>query len=143
MIEESIDKVKPGLIIIDSIQTMYSEELTAAPGSVSQVREVTAKIMMMCKKQNITTIIIGHVTKDGAIAGLRNAIESRCVGLKDNFMLHFNDEDYADDFDGYDTFDEFWEDFIKDNMYTSDYWTFSNDDDLTINIYIKEMELSN
>ena len=71
MIEESIEKVKPGLIIIDSIQTMYSEELTAAPGSVSQVREVTAKIMMMCKKQNITTIIIGHVTKDGAIAGPR------------------------------------------------------------------------
>lgn len=71
IIEESIEKVKPGLIIIDSIQTMYSEELTAAPGSVSQVREVTAKIMMMCKKQNITTIIIGHVTKDGAIAGPR------------------------------------------------------------------------
>lgn len=71
MIEEAIEKTKPGLIIIDSIQTMYSEELTAAPGSVSQVREVTSKIMMMCKKQNITTIIIGHVTKDGAIAGPR------------------------------------------------------------------------
>lgn len=84
-----------------------------------------------------------HTTKDGAIAGLRNAIESRCVVLKDEFKLHFNDEDYADDFDGYDTFDEFWEDFIKDNMYTSDYWSFSNDDELTINIYIKEMELSN
>lgn len=84
-----------------------------------------------------------HTTKDGAIAGLRNAIESRCVVLKDEFKLHFNDEDYADDFDGYDTFEEFWEDFIKDNMYTSDYWSFSNDDGLTINIYIKEIELSN
>lgn len=71
LIDESIEKVKPSLIIIDSIQTMYSDELTAAPGSVSQVREVTSKIMMMCKKQNITTIIIGHVTKDGAIAGPR------------------------------------------------------------------------
>ncbi len=71
LIDEAIEKITPGLIIIDSIQTMYSEELTAAPGSVSQVREVTAKIMMMCKKQNITTIIIGHVTKDGAIAGPR------------------------------------------------------------------------
>jgi DNA repair protein RadA/Sms len=50
---------------------MYSDELTSAPGSVSQVRDITSKIMMICKKQNITTIIIGHVTKDGAIAGPR------------------------------------------------------------------------
>lgn len=71
LIDEAIEKIKPGLIIIDSIQTMYSESITSAPGSVSQVREVTSKIMMMCKKQNITTIIIGHVTKDGAIAGPR------------------------------------------------------------------------
>ena len=59
------------MVIIDSIQTIYSDEIPAAPGSVSQVREVTAKIMMTCKKQNITTIIIGHVTKDGNIAGPR------------------------------------------------------------------------
>ena len=71
LIDESIEKIKPGLVIIDSIQTMYSDEITSAPGSVSQVRESTSKIMMMCKKQNITTIIIGHVTKDGAIAGPR------------------------------------------------------------------------
>lgn len=71
LIDEAITKLNPGLVIIDSIQTMYSEELSAAPGSVSQVRDVTSKIMMMCKKQNITTIIIGHVTKDGAIAGPR------------------------------------------------------------------------
>ena len=71
LIEESIEKIKPGLVIIDSIQTIYSDDLTAAPGSVSQVREVTSKIMLICKKQNITTIIIGHVTKDGNIAGPR------------------------------------------------------------------------
>ena len=71
LIEETINKEKPSLMIIDSIQTMYSEELSAAPGSVSQVREITARIMQICKKQNITTIIIGHVTKDGAIAGPR------------------------------------------------------------------------
>ena len=70
-IEASIDTEKPDLVIIDSIQTMYSNELTAAPGSVSQVREITAKIMRMCKQQHITTIIIGHVTKDGNIAGPR------------------------------------------------------------------------
>ena len=50
---------------------MYSSEITSAPGSVSQVREITARIMKMCKMANITTIIIGHVTKDGNIAGPR------------------------------------------------------------------------
>ena len=71
LIEESVKKEKPIFMVIDSIQTMYSEDLSAAPGSVSQVREITARIMQMCKKQNITTVIIGHVTKDGAIAGPR------------------------------------------------------------------------
>ena len=50
---------------------MYSEEITSAPGSVSQVRDITAKVMKMCKQKGITTIIIGHVTKDGNIAGPR------------------------------------------------------------------------
>ncbi len=71
LIDQAIEDIKPSLVIVDSIQTIYSDEITAAPGSVSQVREVTAKIMMTCKKQNITTIIIGHVTKDGNIAGPR------------------------------------------------------------------------
>ena len=70
-ISESISELKPKLVIIDSIQTMYSEELSAAAGSVSQVREITAQIMRICKSQSITTIIIGHVTKDGTIAGPR------------------------------------------------------------------------
>lgn len=70
-IETAIADEKPSLVIIDSIQTMYSEELSAAPGSVSQVREITSKIMRICKQQHITTIIIGHVTKDGNIAGPR------------------------------------------------------------------------
>ena len=71
LIEEAIIKIQPKLVIIDSIQTMYSEEITSAPGSVSQVREITAHIMRMCKSNEITTIIIGHVTKDGNIAGPR------------------------------------------------------------------------
>lgn len=50
---------------------MYSDEITSAPGSVSQVREITSKIMRVCKENAITTIIIGHVTKDGNIAGPR------------------------------------------------------------------------
>ncbi len=71
IIEEAIEKSKPSLVIIDSVQTMYSEELSAAAGSVSQVREITSRVMQMCKKANITTILIGHVTKDGNIAGPR------------------------------------------------------------------------
>ncbi|MBE5822358.1 MAG: DNA repair protein RadA [Clostridiales bacterium] len=71
LIEEAIENTTPKLVIIDSIQTMFSEQISSAPGSVSQVRECTAKIMQMCKKKNITTVIIGHVTKEGAIAGPR------------------------------------------------------------------------
>ena len=70
-IENAIDQEKPNMVIIDSIQTMYSSEITSAAGSVSQVREITSKIMRICKQQYITTIIIGHVTKDGNIAGPR------------------------------------------------------------------------
>ena len=71
IIENSIDEILPKLVIIDSIQTMYSDEITSAAGSVSQVREITARIMKTCKQKEITTIIIGHVTKDGNIAGPR------------------------------------------------------------------------
>ena len=70
-IEGKIDSMNPKLVIIDSIQTMYSDDISSAPGSVSQVREITARIMKMCKSKGITTIIIGHVTKDGNIAGPR------------------------------------------------------------------------
>ena len=70
-IENAIEKMEPKLVIIDSIQTMYSDEITSAPGSVSQVRKITARVMKMCKMKGITTVIIGHVTKDGTIAGPR------------------------------------------------------------------------
>ena len=70
-IENAIEKMEPKLVILDSIQTMYSDEITSAPGSVSQVREITARVMKMCKMKGITTVIIGHVTKDGTIAGPR------------------------------------------------------------------------
>ena len=71
VIEDAILQINPKLVIIDSIQTMYSDEITSSPGSVSQVREITSKIMKICKQEEITTIIIGHVTKDGNIAGPR------------------------------------------------------------------------
>ena len=71
IIDQNIEELNPKLVIIDSIQTMYSEEISSAPGSVSQVREITSRIMKICKSRKITTIIIGHVTKDGNIAGPR------------------------------------------------------------------------
>jgi len=71
VIQTAILEMNPKLVIIDSIQTMYSDEITSAPGTVSQVREITARIMKLCKTNGITTIIIGHVTKEGNIAGPR------------------------------------------------------------------------
>jgi DNA repair protein RadA/Sms len=59
----------PEVVVIDSIQTMFNAELTSAPGSVSQVREATVRLMLMAKKTGIPTLLVGHVTKDGAIAG--------------------------------------------------------------------------
>ncbi len=63
--------VKPQLLIIDSIQTMYNAELPTAAGSVGQVRECTAKLLQFAKTTNIAVLVIGHVTKDGNIAGPR------------------------------------------------------------------------
>lgn len=70
-IEGKISSVEPKFCIIDSIQTMYDEEISAVPGSVSQVKEVTARLMYLAKHIGITVIVIGHVTKDGVIAGPR------------------------------------------------------------------------
>ena len=70
-IEEKIDELKPKFCIVDSIQTMYDEEISSTPGSIAQVKEVTARLMYIAKRNNITTIVIGHVTKDGVIAGPR------------------------------------------------------------------------
>lgn len=73
-IENIIDtavKLNPGFIVVDSIQTMYTEEILSAPGSVGQVRECAARLMFFAKKSEIPVFIIGHVTKEGAIAGPR------------------------------------------------------------------------
>lgn len=71
-LEQIIDKslkIKPILLIIDSIQTMYSDNIESAPGSVSQLRESTAKLLRFSKENHISTVLIGHVTKEGNIAG--------------------------------------------------------------------------
>ncbi len=70
-IEGTITKEKPKVVIIDSIQTMCNEEISSAPGSVSQVRESTSVLMQLAKKQNVMIFIVGHVTKEGTVAGPR------------------------------------------------------------------------
>lgn len=70
-IEEKIASIELKFCIIDSIQTMYDEDISSVPGSISQVKEVTARLMYLAKRQNLTVIVIGHVTKDGVIAGPR------------------------------------------------------------------------
>jgi len=70
-IEDEIERIKPDYIVIDSVQTVYDEEISSAPGSVSQVREITCRLMKIAKGMNVSVFIIGHVTKDGGIAGPR------------------------------------------------------------------------
>ncbi|AXI38623.1 DNA repair protein RadA [Bacillaceae bacterium ZC4] len=71
IIIQSIMETEPAFVIIDSIQTIYNSEIASAPGSVSQVRECTAELMRLAKTKGIPIFIVGHVTKDGTIAGPR------------------------------------------------------------------------
>lgn len=71
IIEETIRKVMPEVVIIDSIQTMYNENVGAAPGSVSQVRESTSVFLQIAKGLGVSIFIVGHVTKEGTVAGPR------------------------------------------------------------------------
>ena len=71
VIEETIRKVSPEVVIIDSIQTMYNENVGAAPGSVSQVRESTGVFLQIAKGMGVSIFIVGHVTKEGTVAGPR------------------------------------------------------------------------
>lgn len=70
-IQKVIERQKPDMVVIDSIQTMYNEEVSSAPGSVSQVRESTGVLMQMAKGVGVSIFIVGHVTKDGSVAGPR------------------------------------------------------------------------
>lgn len=71
VIEETIRNLKPDIVVIDSIQTMYHEGISSAPGSVSQVRESTGTFLQLAKGLNISIFIVGHVTKEGTVAGPR------------------------------------------------------------------------
>ncbi len=89
LIEEVIDKQKPDIVVIDSIQTMFKEEVSAAPGSVSQVREATGTLMRIAKSSGITIFIIGHVTKEGVVAG------PRVLEHMVDTVLYFEGDNYA------------------------------------------------
>jgi DNA repair protein RadA/Sms len=71
VVEASVRERKPDVLVVDSIQTAYDSELAGAPGSVGQVRACTARLMRVAKDLGVTTLLVGHVTKDGAIAGPR------------------------------------------------------------------------
>jgi len=70
-ISKAIDETNPSFVVVDSIQTIYHSDITSAPGSVSQVRECTAELMRIAKTKGIAIFIVGHVTKEGSIAGPR------------------------------------------------------------------------
>lgn len=66
---QSADQVKPDLLIVDSIQTLFTDDKTASPGSVTQVRDCTMRLMQYCKGSGMTVFVVGHINKEGAIAG--------------------------------------------------------------------------
>lgn len=70
-IQEATEKLKPDVLVVDSIQTAYRPELQSMPGTVAQIRESASLLMRLAKQRNITTLVIGHVTKDGDLAGPR------------------------------------------------------------------------
>ena len=69
LIKKQLEDIKPDVLIVDSIQAVYTQHITSSPGSVSQIRECTNELMTIAKTRNITIIVVGHVTKDGTIAG--------------------------------------------------------------------------
>ncbi len=89
IIEEAIHKYNPDIVVIDSIQTMFKEEVSAAAGSVSQVREATSTLMKIAKGRGVTIFIIGHVTKEGVVAG------PRVLEHMVDTVLYFEGDNYA------------------------------------------------
>jgi DNA repair protein RadA/Sms len=66
---ESVERLSPDVIILDSVQTLYSDKISSAPGSISQVREVATQFLFLSKRRSIPSFLVGHITKDGALAG--------------------------------------------------------------------------
>ena len=82
-----------------------------------------------------------HTTEEGARKRMREEIDSRCAGIKDDLEDKFGDEDYAEDFEGYETFDEYWDDWVDENFVAEDFWRYSDETYLTIIVSITETNL--
>src|SRR5207248_10661624 len=67
----TLERERPAVCVIDSVQTLWSQEIGSAPGSVAQVREAAARLLRVAKESNVATFLVGHVTKDGTVAGPR------------------------------------------------------------------------
>ena len=91
LIMEYIDKINPQVVFIDSIQVLFSQDISSSPGSISQVRECAGRLTMLAKSRGISLFIIGHVTKEGTIAGprvLEHIVDTVLYFEGDRFSMH-------------------------------------------------------
>ena len=89
-----------------------------------------------------TTEIEGvHTTEEGARKGLREEIDSLCENIKNDLFDKFNDEDYAEDFEGYETFEEYWDDWVNEHFVAEHFWRYSDESDYTYVVSIIEKYL--
>ena len=89
-----------------------------------------------------TTEIEGvHTTEEGARKGLREEIDSLCEDIKNDLFDKFNDEDYAEDFEGYETFEEYWDDWVNEHFVAGDFWRYSDETDYTYVVSLIEKNL--
>ena len=82
-----------------------------------------------------------HTTEENARKRMREEIDSRCVGIKDDLEDKFGDEDYAEDFEGYETFEEYWNDWVDENFVTRNFWRYSDETDFTYIVYLTAREI--
>ena len=89
-----------------------------------------------------TTEIEGvHTTEEGARKGLREEIDSLCEDIKNDLFDKFNDEDYAEDFEGYENFEEYWDDWVNEHFVAEDFWRYSDETDYTYVVSLIEKNL--
>ena len=91
--------------------------------------------------ETITEIEGVHTTEEGAKKALREEIDSLCESIKNDRFDKFNDEDYAEDFEGYETFEEYWDDWVNEHFIAEDFWRYSDETDYTYVVSIIEKYL--
>ena len=91
--------------------------------------------------ETITEIEGVHTTEEGARKGLREEIDSLCEDIKNDLFDKFNDEDYAEDFEGYETFEEYWDDWVNEHFVAEDFWRYSDETDYTYVVSLIEKNL--